>query len=56
MNPTFSFTQMLFLIENNESIESLERLIQLAIKQDYTSHEKYIMGIEINEKLDKLIK
>jgi hypothetical protein len=53
---TFSFKQMMILIEGNRSIPSLLRLHELVETQNYPLHEKKVLEIDIEFELEKLMK
>ncbi len=56
MKPTFTLSQMLNLIEGNECMKSLERLIELVQTQNYPEHHRLVIKAELNLQLNKLMK
>ncbi len=53
---TFSFRQMMCLIESNTSKKSLLRLQELVETQSYPNHERKVLEIDIEWQLDKITK
>ncbi len=53
---TFSFKQMMCLIEGNKSEDSLLRLRELVETQSYLLHERRVLEIDIEWQLEKITK